>query len=264
MELTDRVIVITGGGSGIGRAMAERFAVEHPRGIAVVDQDGGSARESADRVGGLAVTADLTRESEVRRVVDETEARFGPVDVYCSNAGIVQPVGGLDVTDEAWSKHWNLHVMSHVWAARALVPAMMERGSGYLLNTASAAGLVMLAGAAPYTVTKHAAVALAESLSVQYGGSTGVRFSCLCPTMVETPLASEGADTPVGRALRAPGQALSPAAVADIAVEGLRDERFLILTDPRSAELAALRATDPDGYLERMAGLWSAVGGRES
>lgn len=263
MELTDRVIVVTGGGSGIGRAMVERFTAEHPRGIAVVDQNGDNARTVADRVGALAVTADLTSESEVRRVIAEAEARFGPVDVFCSNAGIVQPVGGPDVPDEGWLKHWNLHVMSHVWAARALMPGMAERGSGYLLNTASAAGLLMLTGALPYTVTKHAAVALAESLAVLYSG-TGVNFSCLCPTMVGTPLVEDGADTPVGRALRAPAQEVSPATVAEAVVEGLREERFLILTDPRSAELATLRATDPGAYLERMAGLWSAVGGHES
>jgi NAD(P)-dependent dehydrogenase (short-subunit alcohol dehydrogenase family) len=263
VELSDRVIVITGGGSGIGRAMAERFAAERPRGIVVVDQNGDSARTAADQVGALPVTADLTRESEVLRVITETEKHFGPVDVFCSNAGIVQPVGGLDVPDEGWLKHWNLHVMSHVWAARALVPGMTERGSGYLLNTASAAGLLMLTGAVPYTVSKHAAVALAESLAVLYGGN-GVHFSCLCPTMVETPLVKDGAETPVGRALRAPAEAISPAAVAETVVEGLRDERFLILTDPRSAELATLRATDPGGYLKTMAGLWSTVGGRES
>jgi NAD(P)-dependent dehydrogenase (short-subunit alcohol dehydrogenase family) len=260
MELENQTIVVTGGGGGIGRAMVERFAKERPRGIAVVDQNGEAAIASAERVGGLAIVADLTRESEVRRAISEAEAEFGPVDLFCSNAGFVPPVGGFDVPDEGWLRHWNVHVMAHVWAARALVPAMVARGHGYLLNTASAAGLLMSPGAVPYTVTKHAALALAESLAVLYRGS-GVRFSCLCPALVETPLVSEVDDDAVGRAVRAAGAALEPATVADIVVEGLRKEDFLILTHPENRDGAILRATDPDAYLDAMSGLWSAVGG---
>ena len=201
MELENQTIVVTGGGSGIGRAMVERFALEHPHGIAVVDRNGAAADAVAARVGGLAVPADLASEAEVVRVIGTVEARFGPIDLFCSNAGIARPVGGLDVPDEDWYRHWNIHVMAHLWAARALVPAMLERGAGYLLNTASRAGLLMLAGAVPYTVTKHASLALAESLAVLYRG-TGVRFSCLCPGVVETPLVSGVDDDPVGRVLR--------------------------------------------------------------
>jgi NAD(P)-dependent dehydrogenase (short-subunit alcohol dehydrogenase family) len=260
MELESRTLVVTGGASGIGRAMVERFAAERPRGIAVVDQNGDAARDVASRVGGVAIVADLTSEAEVRRAIAETEAHYGPIDVFCSNAGVVSPVGDLGVPDDAWQRQWNLHVMAHLWAARALVPGMAARGEGYLLNTASLAGLAMVPGAVPYTVTKHAALALAESLAVLYRG-TGVRFSCLCPSVVETPLVADVDDDPVGRVLRAAGPVLEPAEVADIAVEGLRDERFLILTHPESRQMAELRVSDPETYLDAAAAWWASVGG---
>lgn len=259
MELQDRTIVVTGGGSGIGRAMVERFAKDNPAGITVVDRDGEAARMVAEAVNGLAITADLSRESEVLRVIAQSEARYGPIDLFCSNAGIGPPVGGVEVPDDGWQTHWNIHVMAHVWAARALVPAMAGRGEGYLLSTASAAGLVMAPGAVPYTVTKHAALALAESLAVLYRGS-GVRFSCLCPALVETPLVADESDA-VGRVVRAASPALDPAAVADAVVEGVRQERFLILTHPETTQAAVLRATDAGAYLEAMSALWSSVGG---
>lgn len=260
MELENRTIVVTGGGSGVGRAMVERFAAERPRGIAVVDRDGAAAGAVADRVGGLAVAADLSCEAEVVRVIGTVEARLGPIDLFCSNAGTASPVGGFDVADDDWYRQWKIHVMAHLWAARALVPAMAARGEGYLLNTASVAGLLMLPGAVPYTVTKHAAVALAESLAVLYRGS-GVRFSCLCPSAVETPLVREVDGDPVGRFLRGAGRVRDPAEVAEAVVEGLRQERFLILTDPNSMAKVVLRVTDPDTYLDATARRWSAVGG---
>ncbi|MFB7600528.1 SDR family oxidoreductase [Streptomyces sp. NPDC056160] len=155
MELEIRIIVVTGGGSGIGRPLVERFAQESPRGIVVVDRDADAAEAAVRQVGGLAVTADLTREAEVERVIAEADAHFGPVDVFCSNAGIVPPVGGFDAPDEGWQQHWNIQVMAHMCAARALVPAMAARGESNLLNVASAAGLLMSPGAVPYTVTKR-------------------------------------------------------------------------------------------------------------
>jgi NAD(P)-dependent dehydrogenase (short-subunit alcohol dehydrogenase family) len=213
----------------------------------------------ADKVDGLAITADLGRESEVLRVIAQTEAQYGQIDLFCSNAGVGRPSGGVEVPDDGWQTHWNIHVMAHVWAARALAPVMVRRGEGYLLSTASAAGILMAPGAIPYTVTKHAALALAESLAVLYHGS-GVRFSCLCPALVETPLVAGEGDA-VGRFVRAASPALDPATVADIVVEGIRNERFLIMTHPETADAAVLRATDADAYLDVMSGLWSAVGG---
>jgi NAD(P)-dependent dehydrogenase (short-subunit alcohol dehydrogenase family) len=259
MDLESRHIVVTGGGSGIGRAMIERFAQDNPRGLVVVDRNAAAARAVAASVDGLAVTADVSVESDVLRVIKEAESAYGPIDVFCSNAGISQPVGALGVTDEEWQRYWNVHVMAHVWAARALVPAMVERGEGYLLSTASAGGLLMVPGAAPYTVTKHASLALAESLAVLYQGS-GVRFSCLCPGLVDTPLLS-GDDDPVGRAVRANGTPMQPAEVAELVVEGLREERFLIMTHPQVQEVAQLRASEPQSYIEAMRGLWVSVGG---
>lgn len=261
MEFGGRHVLITGGGSGIGAALAERFAKECPRGITVVDIDCASAQETAFRVDGLAIEADVSRESEILRLIAEAEQRFGEIDVYFSNAGIPRPIGGLEVTDEGWQQQWNVHVMSHIWAMRALLPAMIKRGEGYLVNTASGAGLIMTPGAAPYTVTKHAALALAESYAVMYS-HTGVRFSCLCPGLVETPLMLAVDDDPVGRAVRMglDNHAMAPVDVADIAVRGLIEERFLIQTHPDDIIPAArLRAVEAEVYLEAMQDLWNAA-----
>jgi NAD(P)-dependent dehydrogenase (short-subunit alcohol dehydrogenase family) len=258
MELKGRHIVVTGGASGIGLGLAERFAKEGARGIVIADRDGEKAQEAAERVGGLAVEADLSRESGVLKVIAAAQDAYGPIDLYCSNAGVSQPLGGEEIPDEGWQLHWNLHVMSHVWAARALLPGMIERGEGYLLNTASAAGLLMTAGATPYTVSKHAAVAFAESLAVQHAGK-GVRFSCLCPAYVETPIVATVADTAVGRAVRGGTREVSVAEVAEIVVEALREERFLILTHPEVTQAMVLRAQDPAAYLAAMTKRWAAV-----
>jgi NAD(P)-dependent dehydrogenase (short-subunit alcohol dehydrogenase family) len=258
MLLSGKHIVVTGAGSGIGRALVTRFAQERPRGVVVVDIDGDAARVVARAVDGLAIAADLTREEEVLRVIDEAQARFGPVDVYHSNAGRGLPYGGAEAPDGAWNLLWNLHVMSHVWAARALVPDMIERGEGYLINTASAAGLAMVPGAAPYTVTKHAAVALAESLAVLHQG-TGVHFSCLCPGLVDTPLVREPVGHPVTRAIHHGAIALDAASVAAAVVKAIDEERFLILTHPEVRGVAQYRATSPDDYLTAMSALWADV-----
>lgn len=186
MEFRGRHVLVTGAASGIGAALADRFAKEAPRGITVVDRDFDGARATASRVDGLAVRADVGDEQAVLRLIAEAERAFGPVDLYFSNAGIPL-AGGVEVSDDGWQRQWDVHVMSHVWAMRALLPAMIERGEGYLVNTASGAGLIMTPGAAPHTVTNHAALALAESYAVMYS-HTGVRFSCLCPALVETPL----------------------------------------------------------------------------
>jgi NAD(P)-dependent dehydrogenase (short-subunit alcohol dehydrogenase family) len=258
MELKGRHIVVTGGASGIGLGLAERFAKEGARGIVIADRNGEKAQEAAERVGGLAVEADLSQESGVLRVITAAEEAYGPIDLYCSNAGVGRPIGGEEVPDDGWQLHWNLHVMSHVWAARALLPGMLARGEGYLLNTASAAGLLMTAGAAPYTVSKHAAVALAESLAVQHAGK-GVGFSCLCPAYVETPIVAAVGDTAVGRSIRGDNREMSVAEVAEIVVEALREERFLILTHPEVTKATTLRAQDPEAYLRAMTKRWAAV-----
>ncbi|ONI87459.1 hypothetical protein ALI144C_08665 [Actinosynnema sp. ALI-1.44] len=261
MEFGGRHVLITGAASGIGAALAERFAKEGPRGITVADRDLDGARATASRVDGLAVHADVSSEPAIHRLIAEAEREFGPVDVYFSNAGIPLPTGGVEVADDGWQQQWHVHVMSHVWAMRALLPAMIDRGEGYLVNTASASGLIMTPGAVPYTVTTHAALALAESYAVMYS-HTGVRFSCLCPGLVETPLMGQVDDGPVGRAVRIglADHALDPSEVADIALLGMAEERFLIHTHPVEITMAArLRALDPEVYLETMQELWIAA-----
>jgi NAD(P)-dependent dehydrogenase (short-subunit alcohol dehydrogenase family) len=259
MELTGRHVVVTGGGSGIGAAMVERIAAENPRGIVVADIDAENAREVALRTGAVAIQADVGHESEIQRIIARAEERYGPIDVFISNAGLARPLGGPEIGDAGWQRLWEVHVMAHVWAARALLPAMIERGDGYLVNTASAAGLLMSPGAIPYSVTKHAAVSLAESLAVLYG-RTGVRFSCICPALVNTPLMFDVDDESAGRAVRIGSMALEAEDVAEIAVRGIINEHFLILTHPDETTAASrLRAVDPDGFVATMQDIWLAA-----
>jgi NAD(P)-dependent dehydrogenase (short-subunit alcohol dehydrogenase family) len=252
MELRDKVIVVTGGANGIGRAMAERFAREEPRGIAVVDLVEADAAAVADPFGdrGLALGADVSVEADVVGVIDRTEDRWGPIDLFCSNAGIGGPPGGVDTPNEGWQQIWDVNVMAHVYAARALVPGMIARGEGYLLNTASAAGLLTNLGAAAYSVTKHAAVGLAEWLSITYGDQ-GVKVSCLCPQGVRTNMLLAGSDDLAGATVLAQG-AMEPEQCAEAVVAGLAEERFLILPHPEVADYFQRKAGDYDRWLGGM------------
>jgi NAD(P)-dependent dehydrogenase (short-subunit alcohol dehydrogenase family) len=252
MELSGRHIVITGAASGIGAAMARRFAAEHPgpRGIVVADLDEGGASQVAADVGGIAVGADVSEEGAVLALIADATGAYGPIDLFCSNAGI-GVVGGPEAGDADWERIWKVNVMAHVWAARALVPVMVERGHGYLLNTASAAGLLTNLGALPYTVTKHAAVALAEWLSITYG-SAGLKVSCLCPQGVRTPMLLEGLRLRAGSAVLASGDVMEPAEVAEAVVEGIRLERFLILPHAEVAGYMRRKADDPERWLAGM------------
>jgi NAD(P)-dependent dehydrogenase (short-subunit alcohol dehydrogenase family) len=184
VKLRDKVVVVTGGGAGIGRAMVRRFAVEKPAGIVVADRDGAAAEEVAREVGAIAVACDVGREAEIGALVAQTRERYGRIDVFVSNAGVAEP-GGVELPDASWQRAWDVNVMAHVWAARAVVDEMVARGSGYLVSVASAAGLLSMIGAAPYTATKHAVVGLAEWLAITYG-DRGVRVSCVCPQFVQT------------------------------------------------------------------------------
>ena len=256
MELADKVVVVTGGASGIGRALAHRFAAEGARGIAVADRDADGAAAVVGAIGAdraVAVTTDVADEAQVRRLVDETEARFGPVDLFCSNAGIATG-GGVDAPNDDWQRIWDVNVMAHVFAARAVLPGMLARGEGYLLNTASAAGLLSQIGSAPYAVTKHAAVALAEWLSITHGDA-GIKVSCLCPQGVRTAMLGDG-----GGALLGP-TAIEPEQVADAVVEGLRKEEFLILPHPEVREYYRRKGDDPERWLKGMRRLQSRVSG---
>jgi NAD(P)-dependent dehydrogenase (short-subunit alcohol dehydrogenase family) len=246
MELKDRVAVVTGGASGIGAALCRRFAVEGARGVVVADLDAAGAERVAREIGGLAVPTDVSDEAAVRRLVDDTESRCGPIDLFCSNAGILV-VGGPEVPTADWQRIWDVNVMAHVFAARHLVPRMLARGGGYLLNTASAAGLLAQIGAAPYSVTKHAAVAFAEWLAITYGDQ-GLRVSVLCPQAVRTAM-TDG--VPGGGVAGVDGM-LEPERLADVVVEGLADERFLILPHPTVAEYVRRKAEDQERWLRGM------------
>jgi NAD(P)-dependent dehydrogenase (short-subunit alcohol dehydrogenase family) len=175
---------VTGGANGIGRALCERFAREGARKVVVADLDAANADQVARAIGGLAVTTDVADEAQVRRLVSQAEKACGAIDLFCSNAGIVIG-GGFEVADADWERTWSINFKAHLYAARAVIPAMLARGGGYLLQTISAAGLITSIGSAPYAVTKHAALAFAEWLSIMHGDA-GLKVSCLCPMGVRT------------------------------------------------------------------------------
>lgn len=180
MEVADRHVVVTGGAGGIGRALVRSLSEHGARAVAAADRDLAGARAVADEVGGLAVELDAGRESSVRELIAEASAANGPIDIFISNAGVPGAMGGPEADEESWDEAWRVNVMAHVWAARALLPEMVARGEGYLINTASAAGLLTQVSSLVYSVTKHAAVSLAEWLAIEYG-DRGVRVSCICP-----------------------------------------------------------------------------------
>jgi NAD(P)-dependent dehydrogenase (short-subunit alcohol dehydrogenase family) len=247
MELRDKVVVVTGGANGIGAALCRAFAGEGARTVVVADLDGDAAASVAGEIGGTPVVTDVTVEADVRQLVDRAQEEHGPIDLFCANAGI-GTMSGVEAVDEVWRRTWDVNVMAHVYAARALLPGWVARGQGYLLTTASAAGLLTQLGDAPYSVTKHAAVAFAEWVAIHYGDA-GVKVSCLCPQGVRTNmLAGAGA---AGEALLG-ANALDPSVVADVVVAGLRDERFLILPHPEVADYERRRADDRDRWLGGM------------
>ncbi len=256
MELAGRHAVVTGGASGIGRALARRFAKEGARGVVVADLDEAGAKSVADEIGGLGVGLDVSDEVQLQELVASAEARFGPVDLFCSNAGIGIH-GGVEVPDEDWSRIWEINLMSHIYAARAVLPGMIERGEGYLLNTASAAGLLTQIGSAPYAVTKHAAVALAEWLAITHGDQ-GIRVSVLCPQAVRTAMTAGSKD---GGVAGVDGM-IEPEEAADCVIEGLADERFLILPHPEVATYMQRKAGDYDRWLGGMQRLNARFQGR--
>ena len=247
MKLKDKAIVVTGGANGIGAALCRRFAKEGARGIVVADCDEDLAKEVADQIGALAVGTDVGREADIVDLVETAEKAFGPIDLFCSNAGIA-PGGGIEADDDAWQRIWQINYMAHVYAARAVLPSMLDRGEGYLLQTASAAGLLTEIASATYPVTKHAAVALAEWLAITYG-DRGIRVSCLCPQGVRTNMLMTSAG-PLRDLLLA--GAVEPDHVADCVVAGIAEEQFLILPHPEVAEYFRQKADDYDRWLRGM------------
>ncbi|MDQ6606896.1 MAG: SDR family oxidoreductase [Actinomycetota bacterium] len=251
MEIEGRHVVVTGAGSGIGRALARRFAAEGAKAVVVADLNAAAAEAVGEEIGALALPTDVGREADIKALIERAVQANGPIDLFFSNAGVPGPAGGPEASDQEWQRTWEINLMAHVWAARALLPAMVQRGEGYLLSTASAAGLLTQVSAAAYSVTKAAAVSLAEWLAVNYGDA-GIKVSVLCPQGVRTPMLDLALEDPVGAAPLVAGGLLDPEEVAEAVVAGIREERLLILPHPVVADHMALKATQPDRWVKGM------------
>lgn len=252
MELREAVCAVTGGAGGIGSALARAFAAAGAAGVIVSDLDADATeRVAASLPGGVgvAVRGDVTEEATHQRIVAVAEERFGPIDVYCSNAG----TGGAVIESplEDWDSIWRVNTLAHVLGARAVLPSMLDRGRGYLVQTASAAGLLMNLGDAAYTATKHAAVGLAEWLAATYG-HRGIRVSCLCPMGVDTDMLRRAQEGIAGAVVTGAGEVLSPDVVAGHVVDAIAAERFLVLPHPEVATFLRGKVADPDSWLAAM------------
>ncbi len=242
MELKDKVVVITGGSGGIGRAMAKAFLDEGAKGVMLADLDAAAVAKAASELGCDGMACDVTDEAQVIALVERTRQLHGPVDLFCSNAGAGGQGVLTDASNAVWQKQWDLHVMAHLYAARAVLPQMIERGSGYLLNTASAAGLLAALGSGPYSVTKAAAVKFAEFLSITHGDD-GIKVSVLCPQGVNTAMAPRRLGD---------GQTdgiIEPEQLARTVIEALRAERFYVLPHPEVEEYVRRKGNDIDRWL---------------
>lgn len=254
MEPKDKVIVVTGAASGIGRALARRFVREGAAAVVVADLAGDRAEAVAAEIGATALRVDVGDEADVARLVADVEARFGRIDLFCSNAGILL-LGGVETPTTDWDRIWKINVLAHVYAARAVLPGMIARGGGYLLNTASAAGLLSQIGSAPYSVTKHAAVGLAEWLAITHG-EQGIKVSVLCPQAVNTPMVG-GTDGGVAGV----DGLMEPDQVAGAVIAGLAAERFLILPHAEVEEYMRRKTADYDRWIRGMQRLQARFGG---
>ena len=245
MEIKNKIVVITGAASGIGRALAERFAKEGAKHVVCADLNGEGAQKTAKSVGGTAFTVNVGMEDDIKRLIDTVEKDVGPIDLFCSNAGIGIG-GGAEASNEGWQRIWDINVMAHVWAARHLVPRMIARGGGYLLNTASAAGLLSQIGSAPYAVTKHAAVGLAEWLAITHGDD-GIKVSVLCPQAVRTAMTAGNPD-----GVASIDGMIEPEVVAEACVRAIDDEDFLVLPHPEVLEYMRRKTSDYNRWIGGM------------
>jgi NAD(P)-dependent dehydrogenase (short-subunit alcohol dehydrogenase family) len=254
MNVTGKIVAVTGGGNGIGRALATRFALEGAKHVAVADLNEAAAASVATEIGGSSMRVDVAVESQLVQFIDRIEQTHGPIDLFCSNAGVGMG-GGLETSDEIWERVLDINVMAHVYAARALVPRMIQRGGGYLLNTASAAGLLAQIGNLTYSVSKHAAVAFAEWISITYGDQ-GIKVSILCPQAVRTDMIAghEAGSASVDGIIE-------PDQVADAVIRGLAAESTLILPHPAVAEYVNRRAQDRERWLTGMRRLQKKISG---
>lgn len=260
VDLDGAVVAVTGGASGIGAALVTRLAGTGVSAVAVIDIDAGAAEAVAASVGpvGSAHAADLGNPDAVAAVIADVTARCGPIDLWCSNAGVLA-VGGADTPTEAWQHSWDVNVMAHVWAARTLVPDMVARGGGHFMITASAAGLLTQIGSAPYSVTKHAAVAFGEWLAITHGDD-GIGVTLVCPQAVATAMT---AGIPGGGVAGVDGM-LGADEVADAAVAGLLAGALYVLPHPEVATYAQRRVTDPERWVAGMRRLQARFTGRPS
>jgi NAD(P)-dependent dehydrogenase (short-subunit alcohol dehydrogenase family) len=249
MRVEGKVVVVTGGANGIGRALALGFHREKAAAVVIADLDENAGNEVAAQADGKFISTNVAKEDDVRALVKRTTEAFGHIDLFCSNAGILG-AGGPEAPDDIWLRSWEVNCMAHVFAARAVLPGMLERGEGYLLQTVSAAGLLSNPGAAPYTVSKHAALAFAEWLSITYG-DRGIRVSCLCPQTVRTNLITGSGDR-VRDVMLAVADPLEPEDVADAVIGGLAAESFLILPHPEVAEFFRRKGDDYERWLKGM------------
>jgi NAD(P)-dependent dehydrogenase (short-subunit alcohol dehydrogenase family) len=243
MNVAGKVVVVTGGAEGIGRALCRRFAADGAALVVVADINGDGAELVAAEIGGRAIACDVSREADIVRLVEAS----GAIDLFCSNAGIIIE-GAAETPDDEWRAIWGVNVMAHIYAARSVLPGMLARGGGYFLQTVSAAGLLSQIGSAPYSVTKHAALGFAEWLSITYG-DRGIGVSALCPQGVRTNMLLR--PRPGGPSFLE-ADAVTPEQVADAVIAGLADERFLILPHPEVAEYFRRKASDYDRWLRGM------------
>lgn len=254
MEIRGKVVVVTGAASGIGKALVARFAQEGARGVVCADLNEADAKAVAAGVDGLGLRCDVGQEGDMNALVVAAMEKYGAVDIFCSNAGIIAR-HGLDATLKEWRRTMDVNFMAHVLAARAVIPIMLKQGSGYIVATASAAGLLMQVDSATYTVSKHAAVAFAEWLSVNYG-ERGIKVSCLCPQGVRTPMLLGPSGNRQSFLLEG---SVSPEDVAARVVEGIAAERFLILPHPEVADFERRKTADRDRWLGGMRRLRAAI-----
>ena len=256
MELKDKIIVVTGAASGIGRAMAIRFKAEGAKQVVAVDINIDGAEATAELIGGVAMSADVSKEEDIQRVIEATEDTIGPIDLFCSNAGVGM-TESINSANKEWQMSWDINVMSHVYASRHLLPRMISRGGGYFLNTSSAAGLLNQIGGAAYGVTKHAAVGFGEWLAIHHQHQ-GIKVSMLCPQAVRTPMTDNDNDA---TAAAASNGMIEPEELCDTVVEGLRSETFMILPHPVVLDYMRNKTNNYDRWIGGMNKLMKKIVG---
>lgn len=258
MQVAGKLIVVTGGANGIGKALCERFAADGARLVVVVDLEEENAKAVAESIGGIGYGVNVRDETQIQAMVADVEKNHGDIDLFCSNAGIIgldgEPWWATSASNDMWNAMWDIHVMSHVYAARACLPKMIERGCGYFLNTVSAAGLLSQVGDAAYSTTKHAAIGFAESLAITHGDD-GIKVSALCPQAVATRMIGNSGGGTAGV-----DGVITPEQVAGVVIEGLASEEFLILPHEQVAGYRAHKAANYDRWLGGMRKLKRAYG----